>query len=114
MSNRGGARDGAGRPKGEETVMVRVPKGCLDSVRSLISSYKNQTELPAASSPWQPLSLLPEPGTRIDLWIVTDGVGLCYYNHGSDHYITDSRRNAFWLSKATAWRYSETVLAPDF
>ncbi|WP_461603930.1 hypothetical protein [Aeromonas salmonicida] len=46
MSNRGGARDGAGRPKGEETVMVRVPKGCVEMVRALISVYKNTGELP--------------------------------------------------------------------
>lgn len=114
MSNRGGARDGAGRPKGEETIMVRVPKGCLDSVRNLISSYKNQTELPSVSSRWHPLSSLPEPGTRIDLWVVTDGVGLCYYNHSSDHYLCDTRRKASWTTRATAWRYSEAVLAPDF
>ncbi|WP_421310483.1 hypothetical protein, partial [Aeromonas sp. 603696] len=37
MSSRGGARDGAGRPKGEETTMVRVPNGCLEAVRSLIT-----------------------------------------------------------------------------
>ena len=41
MSSRGGARDGAGRPKGEETTMVRVPNGCLDAVRSLITDHKN-------------------------------------------------------------------------
>lgn len=46
MSNRGGARDGAGRPKGEETVMVRVPKGCLEQVRALISVYKTTGEPP--------------------------------------------------------------------
>lgn len=114
MSNRGGARDGAGRPKGEETVMVRVPKGCLDSVRNLISSYKNQTELPAASSRWQPLSSPPEPGRRIDLWTVLDGVGSCYYNHSSDNFLSDSRRKATWTTRATAWRYSELVVAPDF
>lgn len=46
MSSRGGARDGAGRPKGEETVMVRVPKGCVEQVRALISVYKKTGELP--------------------------------------------------------------------
>ncbi|MCF5857592.1 hypothetical protein K3H44_20220 [Aeromonas veronii] len=51
MSNRGGARDGAGRPKGEETVMVRVPKGCLEQVRSLISVYKNTGSLPVIVDP---------------------------------------------------------------
>lgn len=42
--NRGGARKGAGRPKGstsaELTQMVRVPVGCLDDVRRLIDNYK--------------------------------------------------------------------------
>ncbi|MFM5525167.1 hypothetical protein ACET73_05250 [Aeromonas veronii] len=51
MSNRGGARDGAGRPKGEETVMVRVPKGCLEQVRALISVYKNTGALPVVGDP---------------------------------------------------------------
>ena len=51
MSSRGGARDGAGRPKGEETVMVRVPKGCLEQVRSLISVYKNTGSLPVIGDP---------------------------------------------------------------
>ena len=49
-SKRGGARDGAGRPKGEETVMVRVPKGCLEQVRSLISVYKTTGQLPASDA----------------------------------------------------------------
>ena len=51
MSNRGGARDGAGRPKGEETIMVRVPKGCLEQVRALISVYKNTGSLPVIGDP---------------------------------------------------------------
>lgn len=40
----GGSRKGAGRPKGsataEPTKMVRVPVGCLDDVKALISNYK--------------------------------------------------------------------------
>lgn len=40
-STRGGARKGAGRPKSEPTVMVRVPAGCLDEVRSLIERYRS-------------------------------------------------------------------------
>ena len=39
-STHGGARKGAGRPKSEETIMVRVPKGCLSDVRALIQKYK--------------------------------------------------------------------------
>ncbi len=42
---RGGARKGAGRPKGsgtaEPTKMVRVPVGCLDDVRALIDRYRS-------------------------------------------------------------------------
>lgn len=44
---RGGARPGAGRPKGETTTMVRVPDGCLEQVRQLISVYRNGGELPS-------------------------------------------------------------------
>ncbi|MCU8094248.1 hypothetical protein L5M18_22340 [Shewanella sp. SM20] len=42
--NHGGLRKGAGRPKGTKTAepdkMVRVPLGCLDDVKALISRYK--------------------------------------------------------------------------
>lgn len=44
---RGGARPGAGRPKGEKTTMVRVPDGCLEQVRYLISVYRNAGQLPS-------------------------------------------------------------------
>ncbi|WP_157830552.1 hypothetical protein [Aeromonas sobria] len=114
MSSRGGARDGAGRPKGEETTMVRVPNGCLEAVRSLISSYKNQSEPLSFGSRWQPLSTPPEPDRRIDLWCVQDGSGSCCYNISSDHFLNDTRRKAHWVLKSTAWRYSELVVAPDF
>lgn len=40
-SIRGGARKGAGRPKSEPTVMVRVPQGCLDDIRALIERYRS-------------------------------------------------------------------------
>ncbi|WP_461605646.1 hypothetical protein [Aeromonas allosaccharophila] len=50
-TKRGGARAGAGRPKGEETTMVRVPEGCLEAVRALISAYRNGETLPAPSAP---------------------------------------------------------------
>ncbi|MEJ6015353.1 hypothetical protein ACTG22_06185 [Aeromonas caviae] len=49
-AKRGGARPGAGRPKGETTTMVRVPDGCLDQVRQLISVYRNGGELPSVPS----------------------------------------------------------------
>jgi hypothetical protein len=41
VSMRGGFRFGAGRPKGEDSVVVRVPVGCLHAVKSLIESYKS-------------------------------------------------------------------------
>ncbi|GAB1110730.1 MAG: hypothetical protein SwBeaMacB_13770 [Shewanella algae] len=45
---RGGARKGAGRPKGsgtaEPTKMVRVPVGCLDDVRALIEKYRSTVD----------------------------------------------------------------------
>lgn len=50
-AKRGGARPGAGRPKGESTTMVRVPDGCLEAVRALISAYKNHETLPAPAAP---------------------------------------------------------------
>lgn len=46
-AKRGGARPGAGRPKSETTTMVRVPDGCLEQVRHLISVYRNGGELPS-------------------------------------------------------------------
>ena len=66
---RGGARPGAGRPKGEETTMVRVPQGCLEAVRALISEYRIHGYLPAAQPVVVQLDdrstqaelLLPEP-----------------------------------------------------
>ena len=39
-STRGGVREGAGRPKTEKTLMVRVPLGCVDDVKALIARYK--------------------------------------------------------------------------
>lgn len=41
QNKRGGARKGAGRPKSEPTVMVRVPEGCLAEVRALIERYRS-------------------------------------------------------------------------
>lgn len=66
MSNRGGARDGAGRPKGEETVMVRVPKGVADQVKALISDYKKQVHRPAGGIhlSFHPKTQLPVAGRK--------------------------------------------------
>lgn len=59
---RGGARPGAGRPKGEQTTMVRVPDGCLEAVRALISVYRQTGTLPVYGEPLQGDSY-----TQIDL-----------------------------------------------
>jgi hypothetical protein len=37
---RGGQRVGSGRKRGEESVRIRVPVGCLDAVNTMIASYK--------------------------------------------------------------------------
>lgn len=115
-TKRGGARAGAGRPKGEETTMVRVPEGCLEAVRALISAYKNQESLPLSDNvdDWHPINELPEPGTRIDLWCVEDDCGICSYNIGATMYLADSIRQAHWTRKITAWRYSTPVSPPLF
>lgn len=41
-SNRGGAREGAGRPKGESTKLIRVPLGAVDDVRNVIDAYREK------------------------------------------------------------------------
>ncbi len=51
-SCRGGARPGAGRPKGEQTKMVRVPLGCLDDVRALIERYRSLGVQPDGQTDW--------------------------------------------------------------
>ncbi|MNS59073.1 hypothetical protein D3C72_920210 [compost metagenome] len=138
-AKRGGARPGAGRPKSETTTMVRVPDGCLEQVRQLISVYRNGGELPSVPvqhagdahkqvdlplsggelsstqiDDWHPITERPEPGRRIDVWSVEDGCGNCVYDLGATHYIADSIRSAHWVKKVTAWRYSTPVLAPLF
>lgn len=40
-STRGGVRKGAGRPKSENTKMMRIPVGAEQLVKHLISVYKN-------------------------------------------------------------------------
>ncbi|WP_139459406.1 hypothetical protein [Aeromonas veronii] len=75
-AKRGGARPGAGRPKSEPTTMVRVPDGCLEVVRHLISVYREtgslpvsepcgdshkQVELPLASQASAQSAPVPEP-----------------------------------------------------
>lgn len=40
----GGKRKGAGRPRKEETKVIRVPVGVLDRVNSVIDLYKKQKE----------------------------------------------------------------------
>ncbi|MGL6568550.1 hypothetical protein [Aeromonas caviae] len=140
-AKRGGARPGAGRPKGETTTMVRVPDGCLEQVRQLISVYRNGGELPSLPAQqagdahkqvdlplapldselshtqidgWHPITELPEPGRRIDVWSVQDGCGNCVYDLGATHYIADSISSANWVKRVAAWRYTTPVLAPFF
>jgi hypothetical protein len=43
-SNHGGSREGAGRPKSEQTKMMRVPLGAESLVRELIESYKRNAD----------------------------------------------------------------------
>ncbi|MFM5581889.1 hypothetical protein ACET8Y_04010 [Aeromonas veronii] len=56
--SRGGVRAGAGRPKGETTTMVRVPDGCLQAVRSLISDYKHGVINEPFSYDWHHIDVL--------------------------------------------------------
>lgn len=39
-SNRGGKREGAGRPAGEGTTVMRIPNGCLKAVTTIIELHK--------------------------------------------------------------------------
>lgn len=48
-STRGGVREGAGRPKSEQTKMMRIPLGAESLVSHLISVYKNNPENDFAS-----------------------------------------------------------------
>lgn len=112
---RGGFREGAGRPKAVPKVQVRVPEPLLPRIQRLISCYNNQTVEPAAQ-PWFPVSIMPDPGRRIDIWCVEDGKGWCCYEISSDMFIQDSqpRSRSYWVKKITAWRYSSLVEPPAF
>lgn len=114
MSNRGGVRDGAGRPKGEPTTMVRVPDGCLDAVRSLITDHKNQVVRPVCGEivyDWKPLTQRPDPGRKIVVW------------HGADFQFAEHAVNSEWLlhqldtnsiKRVTAWCYQSPITPPCF
>ncbi|WP_047879348.1 hypothetical protein [Photobacterium aquae] len=43
--SRGGAREGAGRKKGEPTEVIRVPVFLVEHIKSLITRYKQDPEL---------------------------------------------------------------------
>jgi len=43
-SGHGGARPGAGRPKAEKTVQIRVPESLIDQVKKLIDQHKKHAE----------------------------------------------------------------------
>jgi len=51
-STRGGVREGAGRPKTEKTMMVRVPLGCVDAVKALIARYKTTSTESDGQTDW--------------------------------------------------------------
>ncbi|MBJ7583092.1 hypothetical protein [Aeromonas veronii] len=113
MSSRGGARDGAGRPKGEETTMVRVPNGCLEAVRSLITDHRNglSTSLQVQVYDWRPLTERPDLGRKIVVW------------HGDDYQFAEHALNAEWLlhnldnnkvKHIKAWCYQHPITPPDF
>jgi hypothetical protein len=111
---RGGFREGAGRPKAIPSVQVRVPESLVPRVQALISCYKNQTFEPVASAQWHPLSSMPDPGHRIDVWCVEDSRGFCYHDISSDMFLASSHSKAHWVKKITAWRYSTPVEPPSF
>lgn len=90
-------------PAGDAHKQVDLPLAPLDSELS-------HTQIDG----WHPITELPEPGRRIDVWSVEDGYGNCVYDLGATHYIADSIRSAHWVKKVTAWRYSTPVLAPLF
>lgn len=106
MSNRGGVRDGAGRPKGEPTTMVRVPDGCLDAVRSLITDHKNQVSRPVGGIvlDWRPKTELPEPGRLV----------VARYGEHDTHWYSWGM-NSDWLAqiikiKVSTWHTREELV----
>lgn len=40
--NRGGAREGAGRPKKEPTVFMRIPKSLVARIKKIISKHRKE------------------------------------------------------------------------
>jgi hypothetical protein len=50
LNTHGGKRVGSGRPRTEETKVIRVPLGCLNAVSEIISNYKASPSAPVSSS----------------------------------------------------------------
>jgi hypothetical protein len=55
-SNKGGKRPGAGRKRGEPTVVVRVPVGVLAEVQALVRQHKEGTLKSVTESTAEPVS----------------------------------------------------------
>ncbi|GAA4492884.1 hypothetical protein [Pseudaeromonas paramecii] len=116
---RGGARVGAGRPKAEETVAVRVPVGCLDAVRDFISAYRTGV-LPAQSSfgfalDWHPTSFLPDVGRQLVVWCrFKDGDPYCRFYINSDWYLKSLLCLGPYEFGMFAWAYQPELSPPSF
>jgi hypothetical protein len=112
--SRGGVREGAGRPKGEATTMVRVPEGCLEQVRAVITDHRNQVDRPVGGGivyDWKPLTQRPEPGRKIVVW------------HAAEFQFAEHMVNSEWLLRqlemkktkhVTAWCYQHPITPPCF
>ncbi len=48
MAIRGGKRDGAGRPKAEKTVQIRVPESLVPFFRVLVAYYSKNGDISGA------------------------------------------------------------------
>lgn len=103
---RGGSRPGAGRPKGEETTMVRVPDGCLDVVRSLITDYKNHVRhsFGGIVLDWRPKTDLPDPGRLV----------VARYSEGDTHWYSWGMHSDWLIQiikiKVSTWHTREELV----
>ena len=97
---RGGVRSGAGRPKSEDSAVVRVPSGCLDAVKSVIETYKitGSVSLPSSRSAivfdWKSFDEPPPPGIKVLLYAfpskgveLPDVAGLFWMSFESDYVL---------------------------
>lgn len=96
---RGGVRSGAGRPKSEDSAVVRVPAGCLDAVRSMIETYKSTGSVSFPSSrsaisfDWKSFDEPPPPGIQVLLYafpskgVDPSGVAMVYWMTFESDYV---------------------------